>query len=384
VQTPSHPDVHQISGVSTSITAFVGFSSRGPVNQPTPVRSFADYERAFGGLSAESTMSFAVSQFFMNGGREALIVRATDGSTTPVTSDLVPLSDANKTGIWALDEAELFNLLCIPPLSRDAALTTAERATAAAYCKRRRALYLVDPDSAWDDTVEDIPTRLAAFSADLDRENAALFFPRLRMADDTAGGALAVFPPCGAVAGVIARSDQTWGIWRAPAGQAATLRGTAGLTVNLTSSEISLLNQLGVNCLRTFPTVGPVVWGSRTLAGNDALASDWKYLPVRRVALFIEESLYRGTKWAVFEPNDPLLWAQLRVSVTSFMDGLFRRGAFQGLTPAEAYFVKCDEETTTQADIEAEIVNIVVGFAPLKPAEFVAIRIQQLADCFSA
>ena len=139
------------------------------------------------------------------------------------------------------------------------------------------------------------------------------------------------------------------------------------------------LNPLGINCLRSFPVVGRVVWGSRTLRGADQLADEWKYVPVRRTALFIEESLYRGTQWVVFEPNDEPLWAQIRLNVGAFMQGLFRQGAFQGSTPREAYFVKCDKETTTQNDINLGIVNIVVGFAPLKPAEFVIIKLQQIA-----
>jgi uncharacterized protein len=122
-----------------------------------------------------------------------------------------------------------------------------------------------------------------------------------------------------------------------------------------------------------------VVWGSRTLRGDDIIADDYKYIPIRRLALYIEESLYRGTKWVVFEPNDEPLWAQIRLNVGAFMHNLFRQGAFQGTTPNQAYFVKCDSETTTQNDRDLGIVNIVVGFAPLKPAEFVIIQIQQIA-----
>ncbi len=147
----------------------------------------------------------------------------------------------------------------------------------------------------------------------------------------------------------------------------------------MTDPENGLLNPLGINCLRTFPTFGAVVWGARTMRGADAAADEYKYVPVRRLALFIEESLYRGTKWVVFEPNDEPLWAQIRLNVGAFMHNLFRQGAFQGTTPREAYFVKCDKETTTQNDINLGIVNIAVGFAPLKPAEFVIIKIQQMA-----
>jgi len=151
------------------------------------------------------------------------------------------------------------------------------------------------------------------------------------------------------------------------------------LGVPLTDSEIGELNPLGINCLKAVAGVGRVVWGARTLAGDDRLASQWKYIPVRRLALYIEESLYRGTQWVVFEPNDEALWAQIRLNVGAFMHNLFRQGAFQGKSPADAYFVKCDGETTTQNDINLGIVNILVGFAPLKPAEFVIIQIQQMA-----
>jgi phage tail sheath protein FI len=152
-----------------------------------------------------------------------------------------------------------------------------------------------------------------------------------------------------------------------------------GLPGNLSDNEIGALNPLGINSIRSLPIIGPVIWGARTLDGADALASQWKYVPVRRLALFIEESLFRGTQWVVFEPNDEPLWAQIRLNIGAFMNTLFRQGAFQGATPKDAYFVKCSSETTTQTDIDNGIVNIVVGFAPLKPAEFVVIKIQQIA-----
>jgi hypothetical protein len=187
------------------------------------------------------------------------------------------------------------------------------------------------------------------------------------------------FVPCGAVAGIFARTDTNRGVWKAPAGLDATLVGVPQLSVSLTDAENGELNPLGINCLRALPPAGRVIWGARTLQGDNRLASEWKFIPVRRTALFIEESLFRGLKWAVFEPNDEPLWAQIRLNAGSFMHSLFRQGAFQGSTPREAYFVKCDKETTSQNDIDSGIVNVVVGFAPLKPAEFVVIKIQQIA-----
>jgi phage tail sheath protein FI len=168
-------------------------------------------------------------------------------------------------------------------------------------------------------------------------------------------------------------------VWKAPAGTQATLNGVQSLVYKMTDAENGELNPLGVNCFRTFPIYGSILWGARTLVGADADANQWKYVPVRRTALFLEQSLYQGTQWVVFEPNDEPLWASIRLNVGSFMQNLFLQGAFQGSTPAAAYFVKCDSETTTQTDIDLGIVNILVGFAPLKPAEFVVIQIQQMA-----
>ena len=157
-------------------------------------------------------------------------------------------------------------------------------------------------------------------------------------------------------------------------------RRAASSTAKLTDGENGLLNPLGVNCLRTFPVVRQRRLGrAHAATAPTSSAREWKYVPVRRLALFLEESLYRGTQWVVFEPNDEPLWAQIRLNVGAFMHDLFRQGAFQGTTPREAYFVKCDSETTTQTDINLGIVNILVGFAPLKPAEFVVIQIQQIA-----
>ncbi len=160
--------------------------------------------------------------------------------------------------------------------------------------------------------------------------------------------------------------------------QPATSLPRRATAISIAATTHGVVDALGVNCLRTFPDAGSVVWGSRTLQGADSVASEWKYVPVRRTALFLEESLYRGTQWAVFQPNGSPLWAQIRLTVGAFLDGLFRAGAFAGATPREAYFVKCGAETK-QDEINHGIVNILVGFAPLKPAEFVVISLQQIA-----
>jgi hypothetical protein len=499
---PSYPGVYieevpsgvrTISGVSTSVTAFVGRTLRGPVEDPRLLGSFEEFERIFGGLWIDSLLSYAVRSFFLNGGGQAIVVRvhkdakvakieldgnpthvklkakspgnwggrlrarvsypapdldnklynlrvvdegtgfeerflnistdpasprslkrvlaastlvepdgnppanrpkapaandpdtpgtvAADGDGTNVTDAELTGSDGTKTGLYALLKLEnqIFNLLNIPPISRLVDVGDSTLAAALAFCESKRAMLILDPPRTWK-TVNDAVTGMTVFPLAGDSaKNAAIYFPRLRMPDPLQEGRLEEFAPGGAVSGILARTDQQRGVWKAPAGQDASISGAPELSLNMTDLENGRLNPLGLNCLRAFPVIGRVVWGARTLRGADQLASEWKYLPVRRLALFIEESLYQGTQWVVFEPNDEPLWAQIRLNVGAFMQGLFRQGAFQGRSPREAYLVKCDKETTTQADINQGIVNIIVGFAPLKPAEFVILRIQQMA-----
>lgn len=291
---------------------------------------------------------------------------------------------ASKTGIYALEDVDLFNLLCIPmtaqvggsdglsdPEAR-AVITVAET-----YCEKKRAFFFMDTPKDIDE-----PQEIKDWLKDHDtlrHRNAALYYPRVKIPDPLNNYRLRSIGASGTIAGLFARIDTSRGVWKAPAGTEAALRNVSELEDLLTDPENGTLNPLAINCLRNFPISGNICWGARTLEGSDQQASEWKYVPVRRLALFLEESLYRGTKWVVFEPNDEPLWAQIRLNVGAFMHNLFRQGAFQGKTPQEAYFVKCDKETTTQNDINQGIVNIVVGFAPLKPAEFVIIKIQQIA-----
>jgi len=286
------------------------------------------------------------------------------------------LEDA-KHGLFALRNADLFNLLCIPPYDPNGNASSDLISAATAYCKKRRAMMVVDPPTEWNDK-DDAKNGLDLYIT-TKSSYAALFFPRLRQPNPLRDNQFEDFAPCGAVAGVMARTDAERGVWKAPAGLAANLVGVPQVSVPLTDNENGELNPLGINCLRAMPAAGRVVWGARTLEGDDRLGSEWKYIPVRRTALYIEESLYRGLQWVVFEPNDEPLWSQIRLNAGAFMHNLFRQGAFQGQTPKDAYFVKCDKETTTQNDINLGIVNIMVGFAPLKPAEFVVIKLQQMA-----
>jgi phage tail sheath protein FI len=562
--------VRTITGVATSITAFIGRALRGPTdaddNSPVTINSFGDFERIFGGLWADSTLGFAVRDFYLNGGRQAIIVRlyhadsgdpnanppvpavpgksnvsvgaiqleatyegkwgaalritidqdqisddvatrmgltkadlfnltvredapggvtekflnlstkpssrqinnvlkeesklvrwdgdypaappaitvgsdtvttkwkdwqdkqkvvqdkingggtpsqqelddaknakkayedaakaaqdaVSDGTALTIADFLPPNGETDKQGLFALEKIYahdgLFNILCIPPYKVTGGKANADVdvdlvSQAAAYCERRRAMLLVDARSDWTDktTAKTKFTDANTDNVGTRSRNAALYFPRSRQPNPLHEGQAEEFVPCGAVAGIFARTDTQRGVWKAPAGLDATLVGVPQLSVPLTDDENGELNPLGINCLRAFPAAGRVVWGSRTLRGADQLADEYKYVPVRRLALYIEESLYRGTQWVVFEPNDEPLWAQIRLNVGAFMHGLFRQGAFQGQTPKDAYFVKCDKETTPQDQINLGIVNIIVGFAPLKPAEFVVIKIQQMA-----
>ena len=286
---------------------------------------------------------------------------------------------ADRTGIYALEDTDLFNILCIP---RAAAITANNGADmrqvyleATAYCEERRSFLIVDIPENTD--FDDMQTWLDDNNG-LRHRNAAVYFPRVRVADLLNQNRPRSLAPSGTMAGLYAATDGARGVWKAPAGTEVRLR-VQELDEVLTDPQNGVLNPLGVNCLRNFPVFGNISWGARTLDGADQIGSEWKYVPIRRLALFIEESLFRGTKWVVFEPNDEPLWSQIRLNVGAFMQRLFRQGAFQGQTARDAYLVKCDVETTTQADIDLGIVNILVGFAPLKPAEFVILRIQQLA-----
>ncbi|MGB8702280.1 MAG: phage tail sheath subtilisin-like domain-containing protein [Thermosynechococcaceae cyanobacterium] len=300
---------------------------------------------------------------------------------TPGDNGTVPNAAALQAAILALKDVS-FNLLCIPRTAeRDTEMTDPDAiaviSTALTYCEQRRAFFLLDPPKSLN-TVQGIKDWLNA-NATLRTRNAAIYFPRVKIADPLNNFRLKSLAPSGTVAGVYARTDSERGVWKAPAGIDATLRGVQALDYLLNDPENGTLNPLAINALRTFPVYGTVCWGARTLRGADDLADEYKYIPVQRLALYLEESLFRGLKWVVFEPNDEPLWAQIRLNVGAFMNNLFRQGAFQGRTPREAYFVKCDKESTTQNDINLGIVNIIVGFAPLKPAEFVIIKLQQIA-----
>jgi hypothetical protein len=380
-----------ITGAGTSEAAFVDFFPRGPVNQAVRITSAAEFNESFGGLDARSEASYGIMQFFENGGQVAWVVRvlATDDdpqSAAWVQSEgLSALLGAGSPsdGIYALRTTS-FNVLCVPCAANlSSSSVKSFYSSAASFCVEQRCFLIVDIAQEVRDPG---PTGVQKWveSLDLVEKNAAVYFPRVLISDPLNGGQPRDTAPSGGVAGVFARTDSTRGVWKAPAGTAAALEGVVSLVKNISDAENQVLNSIGINALRNFAAAGNLVWGGRTLEGAENLGSEWKYIPVRRMALFLERSISDGLTWATFEPNGQSLWDQIRLSVNAFLLALFSQGAFQGATAKDAYFVKCDQETTTQDDINRGIVNILVGFAPLKPAEFVILKIEQPAGQFSA
>ena len=288
------------------------------------------------------------------------------------------------TGIYALDKIApfVFNIMCLPAAAKLDATSMAMAYTYAnVYCQQKRAFLIVDIR----DTVHTAEQMISYMgtsgpAGNLRSPNNAFYFPRLEIANPLNANRLADRGYSGTMAGIYARTDAERGVWKAPAGIGATIEGASIPHLGkLTNAQNGPLNELGINALRSFPVYGDVSWGARTGEGADQLASEWKYIPVRRLTLFIEGSLYEGLTWAVFEPNDDGLWGEIRLNVGAFMSGLFSQGAFAGSSASSAFFVKCDATTTTADDQNKGIVNVIVGFAPVKPAEFIIVQIQQIA-----
>lgn len=321
--------------------------------------------------------------FLTNVQRYRVGTTGTTGLQTPGTAgnngNAPTLADYENAYLVADKEIDLFNLLLLPRDAAPAQPMTDLYGPASVFCQSRRAFLLMEAPSDWIDS-QTAGNNVDNLRLGLVNDHAAVFFPNVTVND---GGRYKNVGPAGAIAGLMARIDSSRGIWKAPAGTEASLRGVVGLQHQFSDGENGVMNPRAVNTIRIFPN-GIVNWGARTMDGDNDFGSEYKYIPIRRLALYMEESLYRGLKWVVFEPNDEPLWSQIRLNVGAFMHGLFRQGAFQGTKPKDAYFVKCDSETTTQADRNLGIVNIVVGFAPLKPAEFVVLSLQQMAGQLEA
>jgi hypothetical protein len=360
-------EIKLVAGVATGVTAFVGRTAKGPAGKAVLCLSYAEFVEKFGGAHPQSELADSVELFFKNGGSICYVVRVT---LRTLRSEAILISK----GFQALDKVDILNLMILPP---DADIAGAHYslilAAASEYCLEKRAFLLIDAPEIWKSGIT--KTIVDGFCAGIVKSSSAIFYPRVTAYE---AGKTKVLGAAGAIAGLIARTDTWHGIWKAPSGSEAGLRGVADVEIVLTDTEIGRLSQLGINCLRKFPDE-IVNYGARTLDGAEGLASEWKYINVRRLGLFLEGSIYRGTQWAVFEPNDVPLWTQVRSSIDVFMIDLWRRGAFQGDKPERAFYVRCGlNSTMTQNDIDNGILNIEIGFAPLRPAEFVTIYIQQI------
>ena len=349
-----------IPGVTTSLTACVGIAEEGPLNAATSIASFAEYETVFGGLAPGSDLSYAVYQFFLNGGSACYVVRV-----------LVVTAQTFAEAATALGAVPLFNLLSVPGVHDREVLSAAN-----IYCASRQAFLIADVDPHANTAGL---LRASSCSRKLPKpEFAAVYAPWLQIPDPLNSGASLSVAPSGTMAGVYASSDSNRGVWSAPAGPSVSIMGVETTAFPISDVQSEELNAAGINVIREFPTVGIVPWGARTMAGQD---SQWAYIAVRRFLLYVEQSIAQGTQWVVFELNGPSLWAAVEQSISDFLQQLFRAGALEGETPDQAYFVRCDATTMTQTDIQNGQLIAVVGVAPVYPAEFVIFRIQQIAAC---
>jgi phage tail sheath protein FI len=282
---------------------------------------------------------------------------------------LTPTGLTFTSALPALDAVRDFSLLAIPGIGD---LDVVAQATN--YCTVRADCFFIGDTNSTDDTVAEAQTFVNSLT--VKSSYGAVYYPWLKMTDPSGLSAVPIAaPPSGFVAGLYARIDSKRGVFKAPAGTEANIGGAVGLMADTTDVQQDFLNPIGVNVIRSFPASGLVIWGARTLATRSD--PEYRYIPVRRTAIFLQQSIYNGIQYAVFEPNDFPLWNSLRLNISAFMLRQFRAGMFQGKTPTDAFFVQVDEKTTTQADIDAGVVNILVGFAPLKPAEFVVLKFTQ-------
>ncbi len=481
----------------TAVTAFVGRCLRGPVHRPVTLGSFADYQRIFGGLWQPSTLSYAVEQYFENGGRTAIVVRVTNGArcctlrlpageqalvlqalapgtreflraavdydgigdneddcfnlvlqrvrtagsehiedqeihrrvslradsprnvaavladselarvagnlpgyrpdptesddprglagyvlSGPDADDGAPLTDydiigsaAQGTGLFALDAVDGFNFLCIPPLARDVDLGASALLVANRYCRERRALLFVDPPLAWDSAAK----ALAEMREwPLPSDSACLFFPRL-LGYDKLRGRFETFAPCGAVAGTLARAADVWPVWSAAHGDDMVLRPGLRPVCAVDDDYRTRLAGCGVNTVQTVRRPGRESPPACTLAGPGAGSADWRSLAARRLALLLVNSIERGTRWMLFEPNEPATWRRAAAQVRAFLASLEERGAFSQREPGDRWFVLCDERINRERHRELGMANLMFGFPAARAGGFHAYLVSHRA-----
>jgi phage tail sheath protein FI len=354
-----------IEGAPTDVVGFVGTAAQGLADEPVEVASWDEFAGMFGGPAPGLGLPYAVRDFFDHGGGRAVVVRV-EGTGVPTAGRL---SATPEGGLYALDRAGRTPSLLALPVTEGGDLSPEAAATAYAWCAGHRAVLLLDPPSAWA-SAADIPADPGA-ALGAAGPDAAVYWPRPRRPDPLQPGRLRTGSVTGVVAGVVVRTDRAQGPWQAPAGTEASTSVTS-LAATVTDRDQALLNQRGVNCLRRFPGRGVLVWGARTLSPDP----EWRYLPVRRLALFIRRSLENGLAWAVLEPLREPTFTRVRSACEAFLADLWRRGAFPGRLPSEAYYVRCGRDTMTLADTAAGRLVVLVGIAPLRPREFTVLRLE--------
>jgi phage tail sheath protein FI len=369
-----------IEAVGTSVAGFVGSAPDVTARQGEAValNNWQEFMRIFAKDAKTGTpLANAVHGFFLNGGPRCYVVNV------PASG---PIS-GNGQGLELLGAIDEIALIAAPgrtdPATYEALLTAAEQLG--------DRVALLDGPAKVDDV--EVLTRAATLSEDGDgkrdakattkaglrcrdsqRGFGAFYFPWIRGQDAISPSSIVDIPPSGHIAGVCGRIDVQRGVHKAPAN--TPILGALGLTQSVSKAEQQVLNPVGVNCIRSFGREGIVLWGARTVAPS---ASNWRYLNVRRLTNMIEESIENSMRWTVFEPNDRFLWKSISRDVSAFLTLLWRQGALMGATPEQAFFVKCDEETNPQEEIDAGKVTTVIGIAPVKPAEFVIFQIGQTA-----
>jgi hypothetical protein len=366
-----------IAPVGTSTAALVGLAPAADAhpNEPFACNSWSQFLREFAPEGAASTpLAHAVFGFFMNGGARCYVLNV--GKAGGIAGDA-----KKRTGLWALEGIDEVAIVAAPGHT-----SAADYDALLSHCERLSdRVAILDPPLAVDnvDVLKKVGvagpakgdepgTGGGARPRNSDRGFGAFYFPWITVRDPLDPSATVSVPPSGHIAGIYARTDATRGVHKAPANE--VVRGALGVTYRVTRAEQGELNSAGVNCIRFFPDAGIRVWGARTLAEE---ASEWRYVNVRRLFNMIEESIARGTRWTVFEPNDFGLWQSVTRDVGAFLTGVWRDGALVGATPAEAFFVKCDAETNPPDVVDAGRLVIEVGIAPVKPAEFIVFRIGQ-------
>ena len=365
-----------MEGVGTSTAGFVGMAQKGPIEGPPQlVTSFADFKRIYGGyLSANEYgdyhyLAYAVEQYFFNGGSRAYIMRvapadgSNDNALSMTAADFIGVDngEGKRTGIQSFLDNDVVSIISVPGVTDP----NVQRALVA-HCENLASRF----------AVLDVPREVKKVQDIIDHRNlfdstyAALYHPWLVVFDPLEKRNIAI-PPSGSMMGIYARTDNTRGVHKAPANE--VVRGCIGLDVQFDKEEQDILNPKCVNLIRTFPGVGIRVWGARTVSGDGI----WKYINIRRLFIFIEESIKANTNWVVFEPNDEVLWGRVQRTIEVFLTNLWRGGALMGTSPDQAFFVNIGRNSMSQEDINNGRLVCEIGVAPVRPAEFVTFRITQ-------